>query len=294
MTEIRGESKKRKRELDEFEITPTPHKFVKMEEKHEQETSQMSPFEALTEDVVEKQMFPFLTDKDLAQLSKTSTYEQDLTETKRGLRFAQQEAEKARIVKEIQKFLELDDPFEGVINFSRDMETKVFQLIVDIWKIPFHQEAWNRPKLILPLALVLNQNIFGPIIASKMTLADLKSLSNTDFSEGLRNNKKKLDWILSSNLTDQQKKELVQKFFSSINSSRDDTSYASFLKMMDLWRLIIRPIIREKNVAHAKLLSSELEKFLSNEYYKLRAEHSWGPNMEFNEFLSLIGSSRRV
>lgn len=286
------ETKTKKRKRDFEDITPTPQKMLKSEQKYE--PMELSPFETLTEDVVEKQMFPFLSNEDLAQLSKSSKYEQNLTETKRGLRFAQQEAEKARIVKEIERIAQ-------IMEIEAPNQDEVAKIINDVWKIPFDKYTWNRPGIIIPITSPFDDDHVD-LIQKLFTRRDLESLTETSIFEREHTRVTKVMWIMGSpKLTPHEKKSLIKQFFTSLdNSARGfNLQLSSTRKKIELWRHITKFLLRTGDWKQSQTFLPEFEKFLSeyNQYKeepKNRDLNFWTISIDFNHFLKMYGSTKRV
>lgn len=186
MTETK--SRKRQREIDQ-EITPTPSKIQKIQEQ------ELSGLENITDAVAESKIFPFLTDQELGRLSQTSRLERGMTETKRAIRYEKMEREKQKIL--------------NSLKITQDYK-QITRLIDDIWKIPFHQQYWNRPEIaenilddIKYVDLFMTEAIENYLI-QKFTIQDFNGLVSPNsywFGWTLKNN----------NITEQEKVRILEK-----------------------------------------------------------------------------------
>lgn len=192
MTEL----KKRKLEYQEDEITPTPPiKFQKTQD------TKMSPFEQVTDEVIQLEMYPFLKNQDLAHLSLVSKLQRNLTEDKRAIRFEQQEREKIRIGKEIKDLV--DGKFRKDLKYYK-------RLIDDIWEIPFNASTWNR----VNIAYTVKENT-GLSFKNETRLSEYVRSKYTfsDFNGEIKNWSPDLSipmTIENRNMTRDQKKDILK------------------------------------------------------------------------------------
>ena len=213
MTEIKT-TRKRQRELDDDQyITPTPFDEEPSFKHVKTQKEELSPFENIAQSVIEYGTYPFLENKDLAELSKVSRLQRGSTEDQRAIRYEQMERKKRQILNEIEQ--------------DNDMDIKDVQIMIDkIWEIPFHSRDWNRAD-IADNFLIKARYFDSQYYLSKFTMPEfMEKITKYDYLAypiviGI---------IKSKNISRQQKETLLQAAGNKINKSNNIYSWIEIHK----------------------------------------------------------------